>query len=251
MLELRQLCKSFGTAAKPVPVFDTINLRVAEGEVLAIVGGSGAGKTTLLRCINFLETPTAGQVSVDGLTLDANSSQRNILALRRKTAMVFQHYNLFPHRTALGNVTEGLVRVQGYSRESAEQLAHQCLDQVGMARFADHYPERLSGGQQQRVGIARAMALKPKVMLFDEPTSSLDPEWVDEVLAAMRTVAESGITMVVVTHEMEFARHIATKVAFMDDGKLLEEGTPDEIFTRPKEPRTAKFLARYLKRATL
>ncbi len=247
MIEVKNLCKSFGDKQ----ILRGVNLRVEQGDVVAIIGGSGAGKTTLLRCLNYLEQPTSGEIQIGGISVQPGAKAKEILALRRKTAMVFQHYNLFPHKTALGNITEGLVTVQGYTRKEAKALAQHHLDNFGLSALADYYPSELSGGQQQRVGIARAMALNPEVMLFDEPTSALDPELVDEVLKAMRKVAESGITMMIVTHEMHFARDVATSVAFMDQGILLEQGKPEEIFFNPKEPRTVKFLSRHLKESGL
>ncbi|PWC17216.1 amino acid ABC transporter ATP-binding protein [Brenneria corticis] len=243
MIEVKNLCKSFGNKE----ILRGVDLTVSQGDVVAIIGGSGAGKTTLLRCINYLEQPTSGEIRVGDITVKAGAKMKEILALRRKTAMVFQHYNLFAHQTALGNITEGLVTVQGYSKTEAKELALNHLDNVGLGSFAHYYPSQLSGGQQQRVGIARAMALKPEVILFDEPTSALDPELVDDVLKAMRKVAESGITMMVVTHEMGFASDVATRVAFMDQGVILEQGKPEDIFFHPQEARTIQFLSRHLK----
>ncbi|WP_323804587.1 amino acid ABC transporter ATP-binding protein [Bifidobacterium pullorum] len=225
-------------------VLHGIDLSVGRGEVLAILGPSGSGKTTLLRCINALERPDSGTVRVDGVTLDyaGHVPGRSILALRRKTAMVFQSYNLFRNRTALRNVTEGLTVVRGVSRTQADRTARQALAAVRMETYADRYPSQLSGGQQQRVSIARALALKPDVILFDEPTSALDPERVGDVHDAIAAVADSGVTMVIVTHEVRFARSIATRVVFLDGGRILGQGTPEEIIDHPSSPRIAGFL---------
>lgn len=239
MIHIENLHKSFNGKE----ILRGIDLSVEKGDVVAIIGSSGAGKTTLLRCINCLEKGSQGFITVGGVDYDFNKpSKKKMLALRRKTAMVFQHYNLFRHKTALENVMEGLVTVQKLPVAEAAALAAEQLEKVGLGSRADALPHQLSGGQQQRVGIARALALRPDVILFDEPTSSLDPELVGEVLAVMRQVAESGITMLVVTHEMNFAQNIANKVVFMEDGRIVEQGPSREVFTNPQEPATRRFL---------
>lgn len=212
---------------------------------MVILGPSGSGKTTLLRCINFLEKADEGELIVGESHVNfKHASKKQILEIRRKTAMVFQSYNLFNNKTALENVTEGLIIARKTSKKQAEELAKKVLDKVGLSDKIDFYPSQLSGGQQQRVGIARALALNPDVILFDEPTSALDPELVGDVLSVMKKVAEEGITMIVVTHEMSFAYDIASKVVFMEGGVIVEEGTPREIFTNPREERTKQFLKR-------
>ena len=206
-------------------------------------GPSGSGKSTLLRCVNYLEGPTSGTISIDGQTITPNV---DINTIRAEVGMVFQHFNLFGHMTVLQNITLAPIKVRHMSKEDAEKVAMDLLTKVGLADKASAYPRELSGGQQQRVAIARALAMHPKIMLFDEPTSALDPEMVNEVLEVMKTLAESGMTMMVVTHEMGFARQVADRVLFVDGGKILEEGTPEELFTNPKEPRTQDFLAKIL-----
>lgn len=239
MIKLENIHKSFGKNE----VLKGIDLEVNKGEVVVILGPSGSGKTTLLRSINFLENADKGTVTVGNKTVDAHkASKKEILEIRRKTAMVFQLYNLFENKTALQNVSEGLIVVQNMKKEKAEERAKEFLDKVGLSEKYDHYASQLSGGQQQRVGIARALALNPEVILFDEPTSALDPELVGEVLSVMEKVARSGMTMIVVTHELNFAYSIATKVIFMDGGVVVEEGTPNELFLSPKQDRTAQFL---------
>lgn len=241
MIKLSGIQKSFGKQQ----VLRGIDLTVEQGDVVAILGPSGSGKTTLLRCINFLERPDAGEVAIDHFKVDcAKASKQEIHELRRKTAMVFQNYNLFKHKTALENVMEGLLIVQKLPKSQARGLAVQALEKVGLGNKLDEYPSRLSGGQQQRVGIARALALNPEVILFDEPTSALDPELVGEVLAVIRKIAREGITMIIVTHEMAFARDVASHVVFMDDGVVVEEGAPHHLFGHPKEERTQQFLKR-------
>ena len=243
MITLTNIHKSFGDKQ----ILRGIDLTVQTGDVAAIIGPSGTGKTTLLRCINCLEKADEGSVAIDGLKYEYHkSSKKMMLALRRKTAMVFQHYNLFRNKTALENVAEGLITVQKLPKAEAAAAAKEQLRNVGLEGYEQSYPHQLSGGQQQRVGIARALALKPEVILFDEPTSSLDPELVGEVLAVMRQVASSGITMLVVTHEIQFASRVANRVIFMEEGRIVEQGPPQEIFTCPKEKATQRFLQNIL-----
>lgn len=243
MLELQNIKKSFGGTE----VLKNVGLSVAKGDVVAILGPSGSGKTTLLRIANFLETADGGEMNFEGEVLDLlKVSHRDAARIRRKTGFVFQNYNLFRNLTALENVTEGLRVVHKLSAAEAERIGRECLEKVGMGDRADHYPSQLSGGQQQRVGIARAIAANPDVIFFDEPTSALDPELVGEVLAVIKKLAEEGRTLVIVTHELDFARHVATKVSFMDKGVVVEEGAPEVFFTNPKEQRTRQFLSRYL-----
>lgn len=243
MLELQNIKKSFGGTE----VLKNVGLSVAKGDVVAILGPSGSGKTTLLRIANFLETADGGEMNFEGEVLDLPKvSHRDAARIRRKTGFVFQNYNLFRNLTALENVTEGLRVVHKLSAAEAERIGRECLETVGMGDRADHYPSQLSGGQQQRVGIARAIAANPDVIFFDEPTSALDPELVGEVLAVIKKLAEEGRTLVIVTHELDFARHVATKVSFMDKGVVVEEGAPEVFFTNPKEQRTRQFLSRYL-----
>ena len=240
MIEVIDLCKSFGQ----LEVLRHVNMRVAEGEVVCIIGPSGSGKSTLLRCLNLLEQPTGGEVIIDGVSL--MDKKTNINEVRQKVGMVFQLFNLFPHKTALENITMGPIKVKRMSRQAAEELGRTLLAKVGLSDKADVYPHQLSGGQQQRVAIARALAMQPKVMLFDEPTSALDPEMVGEVLAVMKDLAREGMTMVVVTHEMGFAREVGDRVIFLDEGRIVEEGKPQEIFSRPREERTRAFLSKIL-----
>jgi polar amino acid transport system ATP-binding protein len=230
-----------------------ISLTVARGEVVCIIGPSGSGKSTFLRCLNWLEVPQRGRIRIDGRPAYRDETgkpqrPREIAAIRAQVGMVFQSFNLFPHLTALGNVTEAPTHVLKLPRSEARERALALLAQVGLADRADHYPEELSGGQQQRVAIARALAMNPKAMLFDEVTSALDPELVGEVLSVMRDLARRGMTMLVVTHEMGFARQVADRAVFMDQGLIAEEGTPEEIFTRPRQPRTRLFLKEVLER---
>jgi len=242
MISLINITKSF----QRTPVLRGISLQVNKGEVVAVLGPSGSGKTTMLRCINFLERPDGGEVQVGDCTVHCESiTRKQILNIRRKSAMVFQQYHLFKHRTVLQNVMDALVVVQKKSKSEAEKLAREALAKVGLSEKADAYPSELSGGQQQRTGIARALVLNPEVILFDEPTSALDPELVGEVLSVIRKIAEEGVTMIVVTHEMAFAREVANRIIFMDEGKVIEEGTPEEIFESPKEERTKAFFKRY------
>ncbi|GIO05989.1 arginine ABC transporter ATP-binding protein [Brevibacillus reuszeri] len=241
MIKLTGITKSFGRNH----VLKGIDLHVNKGEVVVILGPSGSGKTTLLRCINYLERPSDGQIVIGDSIVDCKrAGKQDILQLRRKSAMVFQQYNLFKHKTALENVMEGLVIVQKRPKEEARERSVRVLEKVGLGSKLDAYPSELSGGQQQRVGIARALALEPEVILFDEPTSALDPELVGEVLEVIRKIAKEGITMIVVTHEMGFARDVSNHVVFMDGGVIVEEGTPQEIFSSPKEERTKQFLKR-------
>ncbi|MFS0872838.1 amino acid ABC transporter ATP-binding protein [Paenibacillus xylanilyticus] len=242
MITLSNIHKSFGKQE----VLKGIDLTVEQGDVVAILGPSGSGKTTLLRCVNFLERADEGKVQISDLGVDCKHARKHdMVQIRRKTAMVFQHYNLFKHKTVLDNVTEGLIVAQKMSKADARARALRVLEQVGLLDKINEYPSMLSGGQQQRVGIARALALNPEVILFDEPTSALDPELVGEVLSVIRSIAQEGITMIVVTHEMGFAREVANRVVFMEGGHVVEQGTPEEIFLRPKQERTRQFLSRY------
>jgi ABC-type polar amino acid transport system ATPase subunit len=237
IVEARGLHKHFG----PVHVLKGVDLAVAETELVLVIGPSGSGKSTLLRCLNRLEEPSSGAVIVDGI--DMLSPRTDINRARQRIGMVFQSFNLYPHMTALGNVTLALRKVAGRARAEAEAAGHAALQRVGLADRAGHFPGQLSGGQQQRVAIARAIALEPRVMLFDEPTSALDPELVGSVLAVMRQLQESGMTMVVVSHEMGFARAAADRVLFMDQGLIVEAGPPAQIFTDPQQERTRAFIS--------
>ncbi len=239
MIDIENLHKSYGE----VQVLKGIDLSIKEKEVVVIIGPSGSGKSTLLRCMNYLEEPTQGTVSVDGILLDGEA---NINKVREEVGMVFQRFNLFPHMTVLQNIMLAPVRVRHEPKEEAEKAARQLLERVGLADKAENYPTQLSGGQQQRVAIARALAMKPKVMLFDEPTSALDPEMVGEVLDVMRKLAEEGMTMVIVTHEMGFAREVGDRLLFVDDGRIIEQGQPKEVFEHPREERTKLFLSKVL-----
>ena len=239
MISIKGLHKRFGK----LHVLKGIDVEVAEGEVVVVIGPSGCGKSTMLRCINYLEEPTEGEVIVDGMTL---SKKSNINAVRAEVGMVFQRFNLFPNMNVLENVMLGPMQVRKLPKGEAETMARALLDKVGLQEKAEVYPEQLSGGQQQRVAIARALAMRPKVMLFDEPTSALDPEMVKEVLEVMKTLAREGMTMVVVTHEMGFAREVGNRVLFMDEGKIVEEGSPEAIFLDAQEERTKLFLSKIL-----
>lgn len=239
MIDVIGLNKYFGT----LHVLKDVDMHVDEKEVVVVIGPSGSGKSTLLRCLNYLEEPTSGTIIVDDINL--NSSE-NINAVRREVGMVFQRFNLFPHMTVLDNICLAPMKVRKSNREETETIAYELLKKVGLSDKALAYPEQLSGGQQQRVAIARALAMRPKVMLFDEPTSALDPEMVKEVLEVMKDLAREGMTMVVVTHEMGFAKEVGNRVIFMDEGKILEVGSPEEIFDRPREPRTQEFLSKIL-----
>lgn len=248
MLEIRNLRKAFG----PLQVLKGIDLDVNKGDVVAILGSSGSGKTTMLRCLNFLERADAGTMDFDGRRIELHrATHAEINALRRRTGFVFQNYNLFANKTALQNVTEGLIIARKMPRRTAEELAHAQLVKVGMEDRADYYPSQLSGGQQQRVAIARAMAADPEILYFDEPTSALDPELTGEVLAVMRQLAREGRTMLVVTHEMDFARHVANRVVFMEQGVIVEQNTAEAFFNDPQHPRTQEFLQTYKQRSLL
>lgn len=237
---IKNLYKHFG----PVKAVNNVNLTVQTGEVVVIIGPSGSGKSTVLRCINYLEVPTAGDVWVDGIHLSKKT--KNINAVRREVGIVFQQFNLFPHLTALENITIAQRVVRKRKKREAIEIAHQQLTKVGIPEKADVYPGQLSGGQQQRVAIARALAMNPKIMLFDEPTSALDPEMIKEVLDVMLALAKEGMTMIVVTHEMGFARSAADRIIFMDEGKIVEDTTPNELFNNPQHERTKLFLSKIL-----
>ena len=245
MLELRNVHKSFGDNE----ILKGVDLSVNKGDIIVILGPSGSGKTTLLRSINFLERADEGTIDFGDIhTSLSKAHKKDVYKIRKRTGFVFQNYNLFANKTALENVTEGLIIAHGYSKDEACEKALKALRLVGLADRADYYPSELSGGQQQRVGIARAIAPEPEVVLFDEPTSALDPELVGEVLNVMKDLAGSGITMIVVTHEMSFAESVANEVIFMDGGVVVEKGTPKEIFSRPKDPRTEQFLRRIIRK---
>jgi ABC-type polar amino acid transport system ATPase subunit len=241
MIQLRGLHKRIDH----IEVLKGIDLDVAEGEVLGVIGASGSGKSTLLRCIDFLETPDQGTITLDGRAVEAgHASKDDVLYLRRNTSMVFQLFHLFKYKTALENVMEGLVTVQKLDKVTAEAVSRGLLDRVGLTDRADHYPNQLSGGQQQRVAIARSLALNPKVMLLDEPTSALDPEMIAEVLTVIKDVAAEGRTMIIVSHEMNFIHDIADQVVFLDEGEVLEQGTPSEVFGSPRSERARQFISR-------
>ena len=239
MIKVTNLVKKYNDHV----VLNHINLEVKEGEVLAIIGPSGSGKSTLLRCLNFLEKPDSGVIEIGNVRIDTNNyTSKDIDVLRQQTAMVFQHYNLFKNKTALENIIESLVINKKLSLKNAKELGKKLLGQVGLLEKAAQYPITLSGGQQQRVSIARALAVNPHAILFDEPTSSLDPELVIEVLQVIRSIAEQNTTMIIVTHEMAFAREVADKILFMVEGNIVEFGIPEQIFTNPQNPRTKQFL---------
>jgi cystine transport system ATP-binding protein len=246
MIVVEQLTKRFNDTT----VLDSIDLTVNEGEVVAIIGPSGSGKTTFLRCLNLLETPTSGQIQVGKVRIDASQpiarQQAEVRHLRQQVGFVFQNFNLFPHRTALENVIEGPVVVKKMPLAEAQAMGRALLAKVGLAGKEDAYPRRLSGGQQQRVAIARALAMQPQVILFDEPTSALDPELVGEVLATIRGLAEEKRTMIIVTHEMGFARDVANRVIFFDKGHIIEQGDPKALFASPQQERTRQFLGKFL-----
>ena len=240
MLKTKNLHKSFGK----LEVLKGITTEIQQGEVVAVIGASGSGKSTFLRCLNLLEVPTKGQITFEGQ--DITSKSTNINKVREKMGMVFQQFNLFPHKTVMENICMAPIKVKNVDKEKAEKKALELLNRVGLADKASAYPASLSGGQKQRIAIARALAMEPDVMLFDEPTSALDPEMVGEVLNVMKDLAKEGMTMVVVTHEMGFAREVGDRILFVDQGKILEEGTPEEIFENPKNPRTIDFLSKVL-----
>lgn len=239
MIYVKGLHKYFGK----LEVLKGVDLHVREKEVVVVIGPSGSGKSTFLRCLNKLEEPNRGDITIDGIPLNSDT---NVNAIRREVGMVFQRFNLFPHMTALQNITLAPEIVRKMKRKEAEEIGLELLRKVGLLEKAHEYPDRLSGGQQQRVAIARALAMKPKVMLFDEPTSALDPEMVGEVLAVMKDLAREGMTMVVVSHEMGFAREVGDRVIFMDEGVIMEEGIPVELFAHPQNPRTQAFLSKIL-----
>jgi len=240
MIKIRGLNKWFGN----LHVLKDIDMDVSPKEVVVVIGASGSGKSTLLRCLNFLEFAQKGQIYIDGV--EASIKSRNLHTVRADVGMVFQHFNLFPHRTVMGNVIEGLTQVKKVPNKEAIEQGEDLLKKVGLSDKADVYPAMLSGGQKQRVAIARALAMKPKIMLFDEPTSALDPELVGEVLQVMKTLAIEGMTMMVVSHEMGFAREVGDRVVYMDEGRIVEEGPPDEIYSNPKNERTKAFLGQIL-----
>ncbi|MED3791334.1 amino acid ABC transporter ATP-binding protein [Niallia alba] len=240
MINVENLHKSYGS----LQVLKGINTQVEKGEVVTIIGPSGSGKSTFLRCINLLEVPTKGKVIIDGT--DITEKNTNIKKIRENVGMVFQHFHLFPHKTVLQNVTYAPIKVKGLSKSEAEKMGKELLARVGLADKANVYPSRLSGGQKQRVAIARALAMNPEVILFDEPTSALDPEMVKEVLEVMKSLAHTGITMLIVTHEMGFAREAANRVLFLDGGVVVEDAPPTEFFTNPKTDRAKEFLEKML-----
>ena len=240
MIRVNNLHKSF----EKNEVLKGINEHIEKGEVVVVIGPSGSGKSTFLRCLNLLEVPTSGEIIFEGKNI--TDKKVDINKIREKMGMVFQQFNLFPHKTVLDNLTIAPIKVKGVSKADAEKKSKELLDRVGLLNKADAYPSSLSGGQKQRIAIARALAMDPDVMLFDEPTSALDPEMVGEVLNVMKELAKEGMTMVVVTHEMGFAREVGDRILFMDKGNIMEEGTPEEIFSNPKNPRTIDFLSKVL-----
>ncbi|WP_302739776.1 amino acid ABC transporter ATP-binding protein [uncultured Clostridium sp.] len=240
MIRVNNLHKSF----EKNEVLKGINEHIEKGEVVVVIGPSGSGKSTFLRCLNLLEVPTSGEIIFEGKNITGKKVDIN--KIREKMGMVFQQFNLFPHKTVLDNLTIAPIKVKGVSKADAEKKAKELLDRVGLLNKADAYPSSLSGGQKQRIAIARALAMDPDVMLFDEPTSALDPEMVGEVLNVMKELAKEGMTMIVVTHEMGFAREVGDRILFMDKGNIMEEGTPEEIFSNPKNPRTIDFLSKVL-----
>ena len=246
MIKIKNLHKYF----KKNHVLRGIDLSIDKGETVAIIGPSGSGKSTLLRCINLLEMPSDGEIKLDNLVIDAHHITKDtLLAARRSTGMVFQNYNLFANKIAIENISEALITVRKLNKAGALKVAVGLLEKVGLEDKADHYPYGLSGGQQQRVAIARALALNPKVILFDEPTSALDPELVQEVLQVIRNVAKEHVTMIIVTHELEFARDVADKIVFIDDGKIVEQNSASEFFKNPKQERTRKFIDKFMQQS--
>ncbi|SFT24590.1 amino acid ABC transporter ATP-binding protein [Paenibacillus sp. BC26] len=243
MIQVQNLTKSFGSSA----VLKGIDMRLEQGSVLVVIGPSGSGKSTLLRCLNVLEVPTSGSVAIGNASIDFQPGVKpklaDVLSLRRQTGMVFQAYHLFPHLTALQNVMEGQITALRRTKAQARARARELLEKVGLADKADAYPHQLSGGQQQRIGIARAISIDPKLLLFDEPTSALDPELVQEVLKVIRELAKEGRTMMIVTHEMKFAREVADRIIMIDEGVIVEEGPPEQIFGSPRQERTKRFLS--------
>ena len=247
MLQVEHVAKKFGDRQ----VLEDVNLKVNQGDVVVILGPSGSGKTTFLRCLNHLEKADSGSLKLADKEYDLSKlTKKDILEIRQKTAFVFQHYNLFANKTALENILEGLIIARKIPKEEAIKRAEAALEKVGLLAYKDYYPSQLSGGQQQRIGIARAIAVKPEVILLDEPTSALDPELVGDVLDVLKQLAKEGVTMVVVTHEMGFARDVANHVIFMEGGKIVEENNAHDFFSRPQEERTKQFLARILSDAT-
>lgn len=240
LVKVEHLYKEFEQGTK---VLNDINFSVRKNEAVAIIGPSGTGKSTLLRCLNYLTEPSKGKVTMGQVSVDAeHHTKSEVLALRRNSSMVFQQFNLFKNKTAIENVMEAMITVLGYSKKEAYEKAEVLLKKVGMLDRKDFYPSKLSGGQQQRVAIARAMSVNPGVMLFDEPTSALDPEWVKEVLETIKTLAKEGVTMILVTHEIPFAREVASRILFMDNGRIAADGTPEEILDHPEDPRLRQFL---------
>jgi ABC superfamily ATP binding cassette transporter, ABC protein len=241
LIEIEHLSKSFPGGTE---VLKDISLEIHKGDIVAIIGPSGTGKSTLLRCLNYLTVPSEGKIRIGECTVDAKShTKEEVYALRRKSSMVFQQFNLFKNKTALENVMEALTKVQKMPKAEAEEISKRLLEQVGMGDRMDFYPSKLSGGQQQRVGIARALAVNPEVILFDEPTSALDPEWVKEVLATIQEVAKEGRTMIIVTHEISFARQVANRILFMEEGKIQVDAPPEEFFSDTKQERLQQFLS--------
>jgi ABC superfamily ATP binding cassette transporter, ABC protein len=241
LIEIEHLSKSFPGGTE---VLKDISLEIHKGDIVAIIGPSGTGKSTLLRCLNYLTVPSEGKIRIGECTVDAKShTKEEVYALRRKSSMVFQQFNLFKNKTALENVMEALTKVQKMPKAEAEEISKHLLEQVGMGDRMDFYPSKLSGGQQQRVGIARALAVNPEVILFDEPTSALDPEWVKEVLATIQEVAKEGRTMIIVTHEISFARQVANRILFMEEGKIQVDAPPEEFFSDTKQERLQQFLS--------
>ena len=242
MIEVKNVKKKFGENV----VLDGIDLTINKGDVIAIIGPSGTGKSTLLRCIDRLEKPEEGELIIDDLKVNlAQASKKELIDIRKRTAMVFQNWNLFSKKTALENVMEGLTVVKKMDKATAKKIAEEQLQNVGLLDWSNHYPRHLSGGQQQRVAIARALAMQPDILCFDEPTSALDPELTGEVLKVLRNLADKKTTMIIVTHEMAFARDVASQVIFMDDGYILEQGRPEEVFDNPEQERTKQFLSSY------